>query len=464
MTPPRWCEFLQPILLRRPEDEALCGQPPTPAAAADCGDMQQLRIFKYREFLKLCTLVEAGSGRSLDSDEGRRVCDVLDASPSAMPPEQMQQQRDWLTERALHLQSELAVHIVRRAMALHFADGPWPCVLALGKLGAEELNFSSDIDLVFLAPDCSDFPGGEDQYGQWFADTCKRLAAMVRELELRTEEGFLYRVDLRLRPWGDSGPVLSTLESMQSYYFANAGAWEHIAMLRARPIAGDVSLGQALLQNLRPFLYPRSLDQESLRSLLSIKQDMQDKRKRDAAWDIKAGEGGIRDLEFFVHVMQWLHAARNDGLHTTRTLALLRRLGELSIIDQESAAGAMDSYLFLRAVENALQMRAEQQCHHLPEQEEALEGLAGTCCSRKRIRRDVSLMPSWQRPEKYRRNCSADCCRRMKTRGCRWKTAPLLFRSCHRGMWPLPTAACSVGSSYSNGKRWRQVTRRTASC
>ncbi|MGV0005973.1 MAG: hypothetical protein ACNYPG_05040, partial [Candidatus Porifericomitaceae bacterium WSBS_2022_MAG_OTU9] len=376
MTPPRWCKFLQALLLRHPQEQELCGQPPTPAAASACRDMQELRCFKYRELLKLCTLVEAGSGHSIDSDTGKLVCGILDSSPSALPPRQILQQGDWLTERVLHLQSELAVHIVRHAMALHFVEQLQPCVLALGKLGAEELNFSSDVDIIFLAPDCADFPGSESEYKEWFDHTCRQLVVVVRELERHTEEGFLYRVDLRLRPWGDSGPILVALDAMENYYAAKADAWERLAMLRARPIAGDINLGQTLLQNLHSFLYPRNLSMDQLQPLFAIKQRMQDKRKRSGAWDVKTGAGGIRDIEFFVHLMQWLHGARHSGLHTTRTLALLHQLGELGVIDKSSAAAAMDSYLVLRALENALQMQGERQVHHLPEDQDAVAALA----------------------------------------------------------------------------------------
>ncbi|MDD9863951.1 MAG: hypothetical protein OXU54_05190, partial [Gammaproteobacteria bacterium] len=333
------CDFLFRFLRRHPEAVGLCGSPPSLERVAECRDPAALRQVKYEELLKLCCLELAG---------------------------------EWSCAQSLSFLSALAEAAVRRALdwaleaegdAPPFAGAAVPCVLALGKLGAGELNFSSDVDLVFVAPEAQEISGDYQAYLR-LAGT--RLAVLERLLEERTSNGFLYRVDLRLRPWGEAGPPLLSSEALESYYAAYADPWDRLAWLRARPIAGCRARGEELLRRMRSFLYLRSLSSAELQRLWQLKQEIAKRRLRPDAWDVKAGEGGIRDLEFFVHVLQILYGARQPALRTAGTLQALQGLEGCGLLRPGEGQQIRDCYLYLRALENRLQMMDEQQLHWLP--------------------------------------------------------------------------------------------------
>jgi glutamate-ammonia-ligase adenylyltransferase len=273
------------------------------------------------------------------------------------PYEQVLQDLSNLAERTLRSVLELAAAGDKARTLLDAV-----CVFALGKLGAAELNFSSDLDLIYVSAN------GEDRDIEVFQkQLMDGLLRFSRLLEERNENGFLYRVDLNLRPWGRSGPLFMALDDTEHYYEASSDGWERIAWLRARPVAGAMSLGNELLQRLQPFLYRRSLSSQDLERFISIKNDMASARRRRGQWNVKVGEGGIRDIEFFVQILQLVNAARHPRLKSTSTLQTLSWLAEYGLVPVEEARDMRAAYLFLRRLENRLQMIDEQQTHELPE-------------------------------------------------------------------------------------------------
>ena len=193
------------------------------------------------------------------------------------------------------------------------------------------------------------------------------LRGFTRLLEQHTEDGFLYRVDLNLRPWGRSGPLFMAIDDMEHYYEASSDAWERFAWLRARPVAGAIALGEELRQRLGPFMYRRSLSTDDLEKIVGMKHELSRTRQRRGSWNVKLGDGGIRDIEFFIQTLQLVNAARHPVLQQTNTLATLEGLEAGRLVPATDAAAAAGSYLFLRRLENRLQMLDEQQTHELPD-------------------------------------------------------------------------------------------------
>ncbi len=236
-------------------------------------------------------------------------------------------------------------------------------VLALGKLGGEELNFSSDIDLIFTYTE-----DGETTRGMDNADYFQRLGQrLVNVLSAVTEDGFVFRVDLRLRPYGDSGPLVLSFDAMEQYYQQQGREWERYAFIKARLCAGDVGAGAELLQRLRPFVYRRYLDFSALRALRAMKalivREVERKSRRD---DIKSGAGGIREIEFITQVFQLIRGGREPRLQERGTLTVLAALPRLGDLSATAGDELMRAYVFLRRLENRLQAYADEQTYRLP--------------------------------------------------------------------------------------------------
>jgi glutamate-ammonia-ligase adenylyltransferase len=187
-------------------------------------------------------------------------------------------------------------------------------------------------------------------------------------LEEKTEDGFLYRVDLKLRPWGKSGPLCMAIDDAEHYYAVSSVPWERFAWIRARWITGSEFLGQDMLLRMRPFVYRRSLSQDDLSRFIAIKNEMSEARRRRGHWNVKVGEGGIRDIEFFVQMLQIANGAGCRGLQTNGTLAAMAALREAGLIAAEEEREILASYLFLRRLENRLQIIDERQTHDLPDE------------------------------------------------------------------------------------------------
>ena len=249
------------------------------------------------------------------------------------------------------------------------------CIFAMGKLGANELNYSSDVDLIFVCKDSDEFEGDIQAYQTGVIDHIRQFNKVMQE---STEDGFLYRIDLKLRPWGRSGPLVLSVDETEHYYEASTEAWERFAWLRARIVGGDNRLGEDLLQRLQPFIYLRSLSSDDLHRFIQIKNDMSANRQKTGSWNVKLGEGGIRDIEFFIQMLQIVNAHSHAVLKAQNTLAVLDNLVKLGFLSRDEGEKINNSYLFLRRLENRLQMYDEQQTHQLPDNPEQRKKIASS--------------------------------------------------------------------------------------
>ncbi len=237
-------------------------------------------------------------------------------------------------------------------------------VIALGKLGGEELNYSSDIDLVLI---CS----------QQTPQTQRLARLMVDSLTDNSPPGFLYRVDLRLRPWGEAGPLVSEPAAYADYLAQHAELWEKQAMLKARPIAGSAALGTSFLNRIRPLLFTAS-EAQVLAGVQAMKAKIEQRlRQRGKLYsEVKLGAGSIRDIEFLAQALQLIHGLEEPRVLTTNTLDALVRQAEFGLISAQWYRQLRTGYVFLRTVEHSLQLLHNQQTHELPADARQLQWLA----------------------------------------------------------------------------------------
>jgi glutamate-ammonia-ligase adenylyltransferase len=254
-------------------------------------------------------------------------------------------------------------------------------VLALGKLGGGELNFSSDIDLLFFyeGEGYARRDGGATSRANVEVFT-KIVEDTATFLQQQTGEGFLFRVDLRLRPEGDAGPLVRSFGELENYYAAAGQTWERLALIKARPVAGDRALGAELLESLHAFRYPRHPPPSMLMEVAAMKaRTEREIVGADALHlDIKSGHGGIREIEFMVQCLQLMHAGRFPFLQTTSTAAALQQLARYELLPRADTEFYREAYWFLRAVEHRIQMREERQTHQLPRDPAELAAMATT--------------------------------------------------------------------------------------
>ena len=238
-------------------------------------------------------------------------------------------------------------------------------VLGMGKLGAFELNYSSDIDLIFAYPENGELPDRKaTSYGEFFTRVCQNL---VKVLDETTADGFVFRTDIRLRPFGDSGPIIMTFDGMEHYYQTQAREWERYAMIKARQVAGDVGKGAELMAMLRAFVYRRYLDYGAFEELRGLKaQISQELRRKDRLDNIKLGAGGIREIEFIGQAFQLIRGGNEKALQTRGIMDVLRLLGELGLMAAHDSAQLQQSYCFLRRTENHIQQYQDRQTHDVP--------------------------------------------------------------------------------------------------
>lgn len=251
-------------------------------------------------------------------------------------------------------------------------------ILGMGKLGGLELNFSSDIDLVFIHTEDGETEGGTSSpitNEEFFQKLGEQVIKLVSE---QTAEGSIFRVDMRLRPYGRLSPLSISLPRALDYYEGCAQAWERQALLKARPVAGDLVLGGRLIEEAQPFIFPRYFDDETLNSIRDIKQQMEAQiaARRETELDVKLGRGGIRDIEFTVQILQMLNGGRMPDLRTPKTLDAIKALGVRSHLKPLEATALSSNYVFLRQVEHRLQIEGNQQRHVLPDTREELDLLA----------------------------------------------------------------------------------------
>ncbi|MDX5378932.1 MAG: bifunctional [glutamate--ammonia ligase]-adenylyl-L-tyrosine phosphorylase/[glutamate--ammonia-ligase] adenylyltransferase, partial [Halomonas sp.] len=249
-------------------------------------------------------------------------------------------------------------------------------VLGMGKLGAGELNLSSDIDLIFAYPEKGETEGGRKslEHQEYFTKLGQKLIAA---LDAVTADGFVFRVDMRLRPLGDGGPLVGNFSSLAAYYQDQGREWERYAMLKARPVAGDLGAGGELLGNLRPFVYRKYLDFGAIESLREMKALInREVKRRGMQANIKLGPGGIREVEFVVQAFQLIRGGRDTELQVTSLRTALTRLPALGLLPQDVVDELEPDYVFLRDLEHALQALEDRQTQSLPDDELDRERIA----------------------------------------------------------------------------------------
>lgn len=255
-------------------------------------------------------------------------------------------------------------------------------VIGLGKLGAQELNYSSDVDLIFIYREEGETAGVSAVHGV----TMNRLSSSeyyiklveeyARFLSSNTEDGFAYRVDLRLRPQGQRGSLALSLRSYEEYYESWGQLWEKAVLLRARPVAGDMGLGADFLETVKPFVYRKYIDFHAIEELRRMKAQVEQIKPGTFSTDIKRGYGGIREIEFFIQIFQMIYGGKEPLLRERSTLKALHRLLQKGFIGHEDFRHLSDNYIFLRTLEHRIQQLNDVQTHTLPSGAEELEVFA----------------------------------------------------------------------------------------
>ena len=308
---------------------------------------RELRRFKRQEALRIAA---------------RDLCQI------AKVPEITAEIAD-LASASLHKALSVCEHLARSRYGTPHENGAHPAelvILGMGKLGGRELNFSSDIDLICFSSSSE----GETKKGVPLTVYFRRLVnLLIKAISQPTADGFVFRVDLGLRPEGRSGEIAQSLSFAENYYENWGQAWERFALLKARPVAGNLALGEKLLTTLRPFIYRRYLDFGMVEELKQMQHKIREALRQRADQgddDIKLGRGGIREIEFFVQTLQQIHAGKHPRLRHQNTLEALERLREGGFVSLADARALEEAYLFLRMVENHVQIVQEQQTHTLP--------------------------------------------------------------------------------------------------
>lgn len=244
------------------------------------------------------------------------------------------------------------------------------CVIGMGKLGGSELNYSSDIDLIFV---CGDTPEGDandgsDRSRRSMTFVLKLAEYIVNALSRNMQNGHLFRVDMRLRPEGRFGPLVRTLSSYRSYYESWAEPWEKQALLKARLIAGDTRLGESFQKLVAGYIYPRSVTADFVKAIRINKERVEKKAELEnrTLTDVKIGLGGIRDIEFIAQLLQLELGGRFPLLRTTNTLEALSRLRQAGFLTSQEARELTEDYIFLRNVEHRLQILYDRQTQAIP--------------------------------------------------------------------------------------------------
>ncbi|OOZ37140.1 bifunctional [glutamate--ammonia ligase]-adenylyl-L-tyrosine phosphorylase/[glutamate--ammonia-ligase] adenylyltransferase [Solemya velesiana gill symbiont] len=239
-------------------------------------------------------------------------------------------------------------------------------VLGMGKLGARELNLSSDIDLIYTYPSVGEVDGPRYLSNeQFFTRLCQQL---TKAINTHTVDGFVFRVDARLRPFGNSGPLAFSFDAMEVYYQSQAREWERYAMVKARVVAGDPEAGAHLMAMLKPFVYRRYLDFGAIESIRDMKQMIsRELQRKGMADNVKLGPGGIREIEFIGQAFQLIRGGRDPELQIRPILPVLQLLSEKQLLPEYVVSDLTHAYEFLRLVENRIQAWQDKQTHLLPE-------------------------------------------------------------------------------------------------
>ncbi|PKN58471.1 MAG: bifunctional [glutamate--ammonia ligase]-adenylyl-L-tyrosine phosphorylase/[glutamate--ammonia-ligase] adenylyltransferase [Deltaproteobacteria bacterium HGW-Deltaproteobacteria-14] len=247
-----------------------------------------------------------------------------------------------------------------------------PVVIGMGKLGGAELNYSSDIDVIFAyATDAgeTDGAGGLGRRVDLHTYFSRLFAQVAQALSQQTDEGFVFRVDLDLRPEGRTGPICNSLEGLERYYESFGHAWERLAWIKARPVAGDLALGERIIAALAPFVFRKHLDYAFADEVAAMKgriDALGARLGRQDGFNVKLGRGGIREVEFAVQTLQLTWGGKLPELRATDTRTALARLALAGLIESAEADALLGAYRLLRRVEHALQLADDRQTHLLP--------------------------------------------------------------------------------------------------
>lgn len=338
--------------------------------ASDFGAaLARLRAFKQREMLRIAARDLARVGKLPDIMQ--EISDVADVCLDAV----------WQV-----CYQQLAG---RYGQPCHQdAGGRWQptagCVLGMGKLGGQELNYSSDVDVLFVYSEegsvFKQLPAGSETPRPVLTNHqfYNRLAeAFIAEVSRMTPEGALYRIDLRLRPEGDAGPLTRSLAGYENYYAQWGQTWERMMLIKARGVAGDGTLAAEFLELVQPFRYPRSINESVLREVVAMKDRIEHEVLKTDELDrnVKLGRGGIREIEFVAQAKQTLHAGRQPFLQGTQTLTCLTKLVQYELLSRDESQQLASAYSFLRDVEHRLQMEENLQTHTIPANPPAQERL-----------------------------------------------------------------------------------------
>ena len=312
---------------------------------------QQLRRFRHYEMVRIIwrDLTRRSDMRETTRDLSRLADACIDKT------------LDWLYERACK----------RWGVPMSFTTGSEPkpqrlVVLGMGKLGANELNLSSDIDLMFCFPSSgeTDHPSNPLENQDFFIRLGQKL---IQALDNQTVEGFVFRVDMRLRPFGSAGPLAISFAAMENYYQEQGRDWERYAMIKARVVAGDLAAGEELIKQLRPFVYRKYIDFSAFESLRDMKQMInREVRRKGLEQNVKLGSGGIREVEFIAQAFQLIRGGRDRDLQQRELLRILPLLPDYVGMPQLAVDELTNAYIFLRNTEHAIQAIADEQTQELP--------------------------------------------------------------------------------------------------
>ncbi len=382
---PEWLELLEADALRFPRrkqglaQEANAWLKPLLAARDYAAALSRLREFKARQMLRIATRDLAGLGSVPEIIQ--EISDVADVSLSGV----------WqICHQQLSERYGLPYH--------RDAEGSWHvtggCVLGMGKLGGQELNYSSDVDVLFAYSEEGEVyktppprQASRAKAGPRSAvrpritnhQFFNRLAeAFIAEVSRMAPQGVLYRIDLRLRPEGDSGPLSRSLSGYENYYAQWGQTWERMMLIKARGVAGDPNLAAEFLEAIQPFRYPRSINESVLSEVGAMKDRIENEvvKADELERNVKLGRGGIREIEFIVQSLQLLHAGRQPFLQGAQTLPALEKLVQYELLPGGASRVLREAYLFFRAVEHRLQMEENRQTHIIPGDRPARQRLA----------------------------------------------------------------------------------------
>ncbi len=347
--------------------EALQAKVPEPCLFAEL--LPILRRFKYQEVFRI-------AARDLN---GLASLEEVTAELSALAAAALQVAYE-CSRTAL-----IAEHGEPLMQTPHGVQPAEMTILGMGKLGGRELNFSSDIDIIYFYSgnqgETAGVPagsGGLKGMISLHAFFVKQAEMISKALSQVTADGFVFRVDLGLRPEGKGGDLAVSLRAAEIYYESWGQSWERSAMLKARPVAGSIELGEQFLAMIEPFIYRKYLDYSLIEDIMAMKKkiDASLVRVREGEQNIKLGRGGIREIEFFIQALQLVYAGKNPKLRERNSLKSLAILREARLISDEDCAALSEAYRFLRTVEHRIQVVQERQTHSLPVKDEELRALA----------------------------------------------------------------------------------------